>query len=354
MVTLIEHKRQRDRIMKPTQDESEGLPPGPQSQKTTFELEPSRHILPGDRDKYAKLNVCHSNYVPAQMDRHLGSMTLNSAGHLWVSASSLTGRYWTGSLWYFLVPPTEGEGTIQPARSLTGTDTDHGVTHIIPYGNSDKQVLIGLDNGSLEHHCLSFSENGTGENAKKNPSYYFLDKVGSFQEHDDIVSGLSVTCDQRHVVTASHDKSLVIWDNATLAKTQGIPEAHLDIILAQDSHGKDANLIATASQDGRVALWDIRQAKVKQVVYNNQDAAPCALQFVPKEDHFLVVGSKSGEISLLDLRKADTPLAKNGNAFQDRIHEISFSPRAESNLFAISADNKVFKDWSQFGTQAIV
>ena len=68
--------------------------------------------------------MIHSNYVPAQVDRHLETIVFTSSGDLILGASSLTGRYWTGSLWYYREP----EKAPDPGLSLTGTDIESGTS----------------------------------------------------------------------------------------------------------------------------------------------------------------------------------------------------------------------------------
>ncbi|TRY73506.1 hypothetical protein TCAL_01559 [Tigriopus californicus] len=305
---------------------------------SSFQFDGRFHVLPADRTRLAKLHLVHSNYVPAQVDRHLNNILMNEAGHMWLSASTLSGRYWTGSLWYYVTPPQNE--TVKPELSLTGTDTDHGITHILPYGSDDKQVLIGLDNGSLELHSLGFSESAQDE---KKPSYYYLDRVGTFQEHDDIVSGLVYTSGRSQIVSASHDKNLVLWDPSSLAKLGEITNAHRDLILDLAAHPKESHTLASASLDGRVPIWDIREKKLAQVVYKDENHVPCAVQFVPDEDHFMVVGSRSGQLILLDTRKADSPLSAHTASFSEQIHQINFRSSSSGHTFAASADSNVLK-----------
>lgn len=113
----------------------------------------------------------------------------------------------------------------------------------------------------MELHCLGLSESAQDE---KKPSYYYLDRVGTFQEHDDIVSGLVYTSGRSQIVSASHDQNLVLWDATTLAKLGEMNNAHRDLILGLTSHPKESHILATASLDGRVPIWDIREKKLVQ------------------------------------------------------------------------------------------
>ena len=67
------------------------------------------------------LTAVHSNYVPAVMEKHLEFLGFNSSGDLIVGASSLTTRYWSGSLWYYRKGVAE-EDLTNPEMCLTGLD----------------------------------------------------------------------------------------------------------------------------------------------------------------------------------------------------------------------------------------
>ena len=68
----------------------------------------------------------HSNYVPAQQQKHLQFLDFNKAGDLIMGCSSLNTRYMTGSLWYYKAGTSAGAVT-NPEACLTGVDTEAGV-----------------------------------------------------------------------------------------------------------------------------------------------------------------------------------------------------------------------------------
>jgi len=61
-------------------------------------------------------------------------------------------------------------------------------------------MLAALDNGSVDLVAL---RTGNDENQK---SQNFLERVQSIQEHDDIITGMTLTSDATKVVTSSYDK----------------------------------------------------------------------------------------------------------------------------------------------------
>ena len=68
----------------------------------------------------------HSNYVPAQQQKHLQFLDFNKGGDLIMGCSSLNTRYMTGSLWYYKAGTSAGAVT-NPEACLTGVDTEAGV-----------------------------------------------------------------------------------------------------------------------------------------------------------------------------------------------------------------------------------
>ena len=71
-------------------------------------------------------------------------------------------------------------------------------------------MLVGLDNGGVEQVTLTFSD----ESDVQAPSFFFLERQYSVQEHDDLISGLDLTkdplegggADGGQLVTVSYDR----------------------------------------------------------------------------------------------------------------------------------------------------
>ncbi len=63
---------------------------------------------------------------------------------------------------------------------------------------------MALDNGSIE--LLTLSHNN--EDAKK--PYNFLERQKTIREHDDIITGMTLSADGSKVVTSSYDKQVIL------------------------------------------------------------------------------------------------------------------------------------------------
>ena len=180
----------------------------------------------------AKEGVCHSGYVPAQLERHLEFMNFNSGiifnlefsdpnpktfkildGHAILGCSNLTGRFWIGSLWYYRTP------TDAPSveKALTGVDFDNGLVEGFFLDN--KNIIVALDSGAVETVKLSFSDEGSPEN-----SFFYLERSRSVQEHDDLITSLVATPDK--LLTCSYDRSIVLLEKDSLKLVSKVDENH--------------------------------------------------------------------------------------------------------------------------------
>ena len=143
-----------------------------------------------------------------------------------MGCSDLTGRNWSGSLWYYRDP-------VEPPnveKALTGIELDQSVVdgrlvanNRVSHASQNRlfhlplftnglifQMLVGLDNGGVEQVTLTFSD----ESDVQAPSFFFLERQYSVQEHDDLISGLDLTkdplegggADGGQLVTVSYDR----------------------------------------------------------------------------------------------------------------------------------------------------
>uniref|UniRef100_A0A0L8I061 Uncharacterized protein n=1 Tax=Octopus bimaculoides TaxID=37653 RepID=A0A0L8I061_OCTBM len=138
--------------------------------------------------------------IPAVMDRHLDVIQHRKEGGILLGASSLTGRYWYGSLWFYEIaahgPDVE--------KCTAGVQLEAGIDDAI-WIDQDK-TLIGLDTGGIAVWQLV-------------DNYKTFVQMSASVEHDSIVTTVSSFADSKKVLSASHDKSVKIWDLETLNTT---------------------------------------------------------------------------------------------------------------------------------------
>ena len=122
------------------------------------------------------------------------------------------------------------------------------------------QLLVALDNGSVEQVSLKFSD----ETENDVPSFFFLEREHCIQEHDDIITAMDITCDGKNVVTSSYDKCVVCLEVTTLRLETRMNDAHSDLISNLSANKVEPSMIATAANDGTVKTWDLKTSTEQQ------------------------------------------------------------------------------------------
>merc|ERR1712117_507725 len=307
----------------------------------------------GISDDMVRLPVSASNYVPSRIERWLQSVVMDKHGRMLLTASNLTGRFWTGSMWYY------GAGATGPftndricgvskdcelvKKCVTGVELDDGVGDAVLFGDCGDEdtmkanVLVACDNGSLDQLKLT-SSTEEGEETSDKP-FHFFDRVSTYTEHRDSITGVAKSPSESSLVTCSMDSSIVAWDLKTMGVTAHYPRAHgdqaLDVSFVDDSN------FASCSQDGLVALWDIREKGTKGVIREDHDAFPTCVE--SSSDNFLIVGDVAGGVHLVDVRKrAKEPVASVSRPLSGhRIHRIVVNLRHQKTpvRFAVCRDS---------------
>ena len=162
------------------------------------------------------------------------------------------------------------------------------------------------DNGAVEQVRLSFSDDSPGS------SFFYLERILSVQEHDDLITGLAITPDRSKIITTSYDRSIVVLDRDNFKLITRVSEAHADLI----SHAaiNDGNMLCTAGNDGAVLTWDMRTMldanSSLSCIYEDLSVRPTCVKFAPKQEHQVVVGNQAGQIQLFDIRKPKEALCE--------------------------------------------
>jgi len=278
----------------------------------------------------------HSNYVPAQLHRQLQFLDYNVDGHLVLGCCDLTGRMWTGSLWYYRDPndaPSVG-------NALTGVDCDSGCVDGKFIGDKQRNMLVACDDGSLHHVALSFSDEG--EESGGQDSFFFLETKAGSQEHEDIITGLDISVDGSKAITSSYDRTVVVLDVNTLRLEARMSDIHNDIISNVAANRVNLNIIATSANDGIAAAWDIRTTDdCIGKIYQDVSNWPTCVEWLPNSEFHILVGNQSGEVRLYDIRKPNEKGIFH-ETLDQQIYQIKFSTK-RPNLFSVSGDTYKLK-----------
>lgn len=108
-------------------------------------------------------------------------------GSFAVASSAMTVRTWNGCLWTF----KDSTKAPDPEYSNGRTYTQSGITDV-QWLDSTK-IVIASDDGSVEIWAQSGSLPG-------------LENLASLEEHNNVVSTISIDCAKRRLVSGSYDK----------------------------------------------------------------------------------------------------------------------------------------------------
>jgi len=255
--------------------------------------------------------------IPASMDKHLDVLQLNQNGGLLVGASSLTGRYWLGSLWFYLNP----DCAPHVDKCTAGVQLEAGLRGACWV--DEQRVLVGLDTGGVALWEL------------QDENKMFTLK-SSACEHDHMTSSVSVSSDGSQFVSGSYDHSVKIW-NPELNSLHSF-RAHSDIVWDVQYHPSDPALFMSCSQDGKVILWDSRESKPATLVASGSSGfSPTCVTWQPNSRNYYAVGDEGGNVFVSDLRVVveKTVEYKPHNRM---ITRLAFSRERPTLLASISED----------------
>ena len=257
------------------------------------------------------------------MEKHLEFLDFNSNGDLIVGASSLTTRYWSGSVWYYRKGVAE-EDIINPEMCLTGLDLETGVLD----GRfvQDKQMVLGLDSGGVVMVNLTKEQDG-------DRIIYYLEQRTTAAEHEDILTGLDLWEMDGSVATVGADQRLNIF-SPSLALVHTFHPAHARFI-SSVACSTLPHILATASREGVVRVWDTRQARPARTVYRNETRPPSCITWSGEQE--IVVGSSTGDLVVVDIRGKGKENPFEDPIFDREISRMRWSP--DRSKLAVAEDD---------------
>lgn len=256
--------------------------------------------------------------IPAAMDRHLDVIQCHTDGGLLLGASSLTGQYWLGSLWYYQNPSNAPD----VEKCTAGVQLESGLTDA--RWMDKNKVLVGLDTGGIE--IWELIEN-----------YNTFVHVHTTVEHDDIVSSLHLSCDSKRAVSCGYDRCIKLWDVESLSSVHSF-RGHADIVECVRCHPSEPSIFLSCSQDNRILLWDTRKPRPASIV----DSAPLknsprCLSWQPQSQNMFAVGSSTGQIVFKDTRiSIGTPLSIIPHTRD--VYKLEFCQNRPQLLASVSED----------------
>jgi WD40 repeat protein len=147
----------------------------------------------------------------------------------------------------------------------------------------------------------------------------------------------AVTCDNKHVVSASADFYLRVWQLSD-GKCIKVLKGHTDDVLAVSCSSTTSDLFASGSADKSIRLWNINGDCIQ--IINSHEAAVTGLAFSPDG---LRLASCSIDLSIRLFQVDTYEMTTKFLGHKDLVTSVTWAPDGQS-LVSTSRDNS-FQMW---------
>ncbi len=277
------------------------LPGAPDSPVTALSFASDGRLAAAAKDALVRVWDVDASRLLGTMthDSVVGSVAFGPSGDVLVTGTDDGAHVWDAREFRRLFVAGKGEQVhgvaFAPDGSYLAVATDEGVTLFDPKTQQEMRK-IGLPEGAT---CLAASATrlAAGSNdssvALLDPATGEIEAV--LRSHEDPVSALAFTPDGKHLVTASYDKTVRVFDaeaGLQLAVFQGHDEAVLSVGCAE-------GLLVSGAADGTMRLWMPRTGGAVVTLRGDEDFLS-AVAFDPAGAVVAATSAGHGEIRVFD------------------------------------------------------
>ncbi|CAL0331110.1 unnamed protein product [Lupinus luteus] len=170
---------------------------------------------------------------------------------------------------------------------------------------------------------------------------------GTLRAHTDHVTAIATPIDNSDmIVTASRDKSLIVWHLTKEDKTYGVPRRRLtghshfvqDVVLSSDGQ-----FALSGSWDSELRLWDLAAGTSRRFVGHTKDVLSVAFSV---DNRQIVSASRDRSIKLWNTLGECKYTIQDADGHSDWVSAVKFSPNTLQPTIVSASWDRTVKVWN--------
>uniref|UniRef100_A0A336LXD5 CSON003223 protein n=1 Tax=Culicoides sonorensis TaxID=179676 RepID=A0A336LXD5_CULSO len=246
---------------------------------------------------YPNFNTAEYRQKPVEIEVKLlpffQCITRNSEGTIVLGTNDYSGRIWNGTMFAYDDIDEESPNLYEKEVAFSSY-VDSSVTDLKFV--DDSTILLSESDGGM-----SICSTRSVMRQSKNQSKYCLFIIGTKKEHKTAINCVDVfEKAKQKAVSADSDGCVKIWDltNSDLVATNTLGFAHTEMINDISTSLENVDCFVTASNDKSLLLWDLRHPRPASALLEPHPYQIKAVKHL--NENQLLVGDKAGIVSLVD------------------------------------------------------
>jgi len=211
-------------------------------------------------------------------------------------------------------------------------DAHDNVVRLIAITSDAKYLVSGSIDKSIKVFEFAKILDSTQATIPLQPFHHFNDI------YKDGVSCITITPDDKWIVSGSHDKSIKVFDIEQKKEVFHIPNAH-EFSIRSLLVTSDNKLIISASTDRSIKIWNVQTQSNVYTFQNIHNDGIVSMAFVP-QTNFIISGSLDESLKMIDVS-----LRKEIHCFKDQVYgQVSTVTVSHDGKFAFAGlmDGSIF------------